>query len=139
MMSLQPFAELMRFKTQIDDIGERCGVPDMLAQIVLAIANDRAFLFADGKSFCVLRPKIEDGERLVEVWVAYGKRGDAIRSHLPQVKQLALAVGAKYLQFWTALPALNRIAHRLGYTKVREQDQFTIWRLPLCATAPTNG
>lgn len=131
MLTLQPFSQLMRFKPQIDAIGERCSRPHLLSEIVVALANERAFLFADGDSFCVLRPLICDGEKVVEVWAAHGKRGNEIRSHEAQARELALKVGAKYIQFWTVLPALNALAKRRGYELYSEYQQFTIWRVPL--------
>lgn len=131
MLTLQPFSQLVRFKPQIDAIGAECSRPHLLSEIAVALANERAFLFADGDSFCVLRPLIDDGEKIVEVWAAYGKRGNEIRAREAQARELAHAVGAKYIQFWTVLPALNALAKRRGYQLHRTQEHYTIWRVPL--------
>ncbi|MEX2964692.1 hypothetical protein [Microbulbifer sp. TYP-18] len=85
----------------------------------------------DDDSFCVLRPRIEKGDKVIEVWAACGKGGNAIRAHFPQAQRMALAVDAKYLQFWTVLPGLNRLARRLGFEPHRTEGDFTIWRMPL--------
>ncbi|WP_299940424.1 hypothetical protein [uncultured Microbulbifer sp.] len=131
MLHLQPFRRLIHFKKPIEAIGERCGVPQLFSQIALALANERAFLFADGDSFCVLRPKVENDERIVEAWVAYSQHGSAIRTHLPQAKQMAREIGASCIQFWTVLPVLNQFARRLGFERHRTERAFTIWRIPL--------
>ncbi|MEW5251058.1 hypothetical protein [Microbulbifer discodermiae] len=131
MLVLQPFCTLAAFQEPIEAIGTRCGVPDLFTQIRCGVANGRAFLMTDDDSFCVLRPRIEKGDKVIEVWAASGKGGNAIRAHFPQAQQMALAVGAKYLQFWTVLPALNRLARRLGFEPHRTEGDFTIWRMPL--------
>ncbi|MFS1522774.1 hypothetical protein ACL7TT_01465 [Microbulbifer sp. 2304DJ12-6] len=131
MLQLQPFQHLIRYKNPIDAIGKRCGVPHMLSQIVYALANKRAFLFTDEDSFCVLRPQAEAEEKIIEVWVAYSRRGNAIRTHLPQVKALAREVDAGCIQFWTVLPVLDQFARRLGFERHHTEYDFTIWRIPL--------
>ena len=116
-------AEVIR--PHIDRIGEQAQRAGLFDDIARACQNGKAFLFtiiADD-SFIVLRPM---PDRVVQVWVAYSSCGNATRLYLPAIIGLCRQVGAKQIEFETALESVERLMPRYGWKKA-----FTCWRMSI--------
>ncbi|HBN16309.1 MAG: hypothetical protein CMQ46_13925 [Gammaproteobacteria bacterium] len=113
---------------QIEVIGERSSRANLLRDIVDACRNKKAFLFTiiGDDSFAVLRPM---PQRVVQVWVAYSRAGNATEQYLPAIKDLCRSVGATQIEFETALESVERLMPRFGWKKA-----YTVWRLKIDET-----
>lgn len=118
-------------KAPLEAIGEQALMPNLYADIVEALEAKEAFLFMKGESFVVVKPIVEAGESKLLAWAVYGKNGNSIKKHFPQMRQIAKEIGATAWQFWTNIPALQRYYPRLGAHFVRNQGHFQIWEIPV--------
>lgn len=95
--------------------------PDLPTQVCNALQQRRACLFVRGDDGFVLRPVL-DGQVLgVVIWVGWGQGGAPAR-HLPEVCQLARRVGARWLRFHTARRGFLRVAPRLGFVRLPDDE-----------------
>ncbi len=121
--NIDDVADLIR--PHIECIGKEAKRPFLFEDIRKACIDQRAFLFMlpEGDSFTVLKPM---PNKIVQIWVAYSKNGDATKKYLPIIKKLCLEIGAERIEFETALDAMENYMPRFGWEK-----KYTVWRMAL--------
>lgn len=98
----------------IDEVSRDCGAGE-------------AFLFCSDMAFTVLRPKVADGTKFVEVVVAHSSAPvNALETYSETIRNLAREIGATELEFTTSRAGFERLAPKLGWSKA-----FTVWRQPI--------
>lgn len=96
-----------------------------------SVLSGKSFLFmdsSDAESFVVLSEYKHSylGERVLVCDIAWNKTGDAIDRYQPQLEEIALEAGAKYLEFSSPRIGFKKVAEKHGYDTV-----CTIYRKPL--------
>lgn len=97
-------------------IARDTGNPQFAAELQDAIRQGVAFLFVRGEDGFVLKPQVEDGVVGVLVWAGWGDGGAPAR-HLPEVKQLARRIGARWVRFHSARKGWLRVAPAMGWQR----------------------
>lgn len=116
-----------RVDLAVNLVGRDCGRSRLFDEVDLDCREERAFLFGNDEVFTILRPRVVDGAKIVEVVVAFAEEPvDALATYIDTIRQLAREIGATQLEFWTARRGFERLAPRLGWEKA-----FTVWRQPL--------
>lgn len=107
--------------------------PSLLDEISASCRSEEAFYFVDDNGFVVLKPIVSNGVSGVLIWTAFHAcRG---REYLLDIDQLALEIGASFLEFWSYRRGFERVAPALGYhladTVLRNGVTLAIWRKSL--------
>lgn len=110
------------YDEKITEIGRSSGRDLLAADIEKSCLDSSAFLFADGSDFFVLKPMRENGEIVMLVWVAYCKKGDAVKKYQKFIEGVCERVGASRLQFYTNRNGFSRLAPKVGYSRA-----YTVW------------
>ncbi|MGL4752346.1 MAG: hypothetical protein ACRCXB_08025 [Aeromonadaceae bacterium] len=107
--------------TPLHEIAKRMGELGLPEKIIDACRNKQAFLFMRGTDGFVLKPEIVGGEVEVLVWVGWGSGGAPAR-HIEECKRLACLIGAVRLRFHTRRRGFLRVAPRLGFVRVLDDE-----------------
>lgn len=114
---------------KIITLGERGNIPDYLDKIKSACNDKVAQLFVDGRSFVVLRPEKKDGVTQIWLWLAWSDTGCAAQTFLPELKELALFIGAERIQFQTPFPGVVRLSRKVGWQLVQNKPNDFIMEI----------
>lgn len=102
---------------------------DFVDDVDRALLSGKAFLFLSDEGFFALRPF--DGDKVCVVFACSFSHGCTVK-YQPVIETLSRAIGAKYIEFETALVGgFEALCARLGYVKVEQIGNVTRWRKEL--------
>ncbi|KFX07292.1 hypothetical protein KP22_04180 [Pectobacterium betavasculorum] len=105
--------------------------PNLIANIQNACRKKQAFCFGTENGRIVLVPKSRNGIPYVFVWLAVSAEQDGIARHLDEVRTLARMIGGRWIEFNTARKGFIRIAEKLGFERLHDEEGFMTFKIPL--------
>ncbi|MCE7567530.1 hypothetical protein LZS85_15510 [Aliivibrio fischeri] len=114
----------------INYIGNVDNIPDLKDEIVNALDNEDAFLFAKGDkdddAFFVLQPLVVDDKPAVNVLFAYCPDNNALKTYFPVIEALSKEIGAVLLTGYTRHEKIFAICESLGFIRTGKTNQDLI-------------
>ncbi len=125
-MILEDYGALVKFRQQINEIGNTVNDPDLFENIKEACLEKRAFLFSESTSFAVLSFKHVS----LFVWVAGSAMSNGMANYLPTFEQMGRDVGSTYIEFWSIRKGFFKLLPPLGWTHIQSEWNgipITVW------------
>lgn len=119
----------MKIEEAISDFW--CQEPDEMTRIEQAVADGRAFIFGTETERIVLRPMSADGIPYVIVWLGISVSRDGLIRLTPEVKKMTRQIGGRWAEFYTKRPGFIRIARRLGFERMPDEDGLMKFKIPV--------
>ncbi|UXD25304.1 hypothetical protein FORC065_2500 [Yersinia enterocolitica] len=105
--------------------------PSLLLNIRHACHQQQAFWFSAADAVLVLRPRVSDGMPYVLVWLAVSTRRKGLEHYLPTLQYLTRRMGGRWAEFYTVRRGFTRIAGRLGFERMADEEGFMRFKIPV--------
>ncbi|MCW2484847.1 hypothetical protein J5069_02940 [Candidatus Symbiopectobacterium sp. NZEC127] len=115
----------------IERVAKDVGETNLLDRIQDACRKQQAFCFGTEDTRIVLRPDSMCGTPYVLVWLGVSTRKDALAHWLPHVQELTRMAGGRWLEFYTARKGFIRVAARLGWERLPNEEGLMKFRIPM--------
>jgi hypothetical protein len=112
-------------------ISAASGDAGMLTEISEAIAKGEAFCFGSSDARIVLRPRSKNGVPYVVVWLGASTGQDGLVRYTPHVQELTRMIGGRWAEFYTSRKGFIRIARRLGFERLPDEDGLMKFKIPV--------
>ncbi|HDL7691797.1 TPA: hypothetical protein PXP51_001581 [Yersinia enterocolitica] len=103
----------------------------LLLNIRHACRQQQAFWFSAEDAVLVLRPRVSDGMPYVLVWLAVSTRRKGLEHYLPTLQYLTRRMGGRWAEFYTVRQGFIRIARRVGFERMADEEGFMRFRIPV--------
>lgn len=107
------------------------GGQDLIDEINQACRQGRAFCIGSAQVRIVLRLRFRDGEPYVVVWLAASTLRDGLRRYTPLIQAMTRQVGGRWAEFATRRRGFLRLARRLGFEPLAEEEGLLRFKIPL--------
>lgn len=104
---------------------------DLLNSIQNACREKQAFCFGADDARIVLRPRMKDGVPYVVVWLGVSTATDGLLRYTPRVQELTRMIGGRWAEFYTRRKGFIRVARRLGFVRLPDEDGLMKFRIPV--------
>ncbi len=115
----------------IDKISQDVKHPNLISQTQDACRKKQAFCFGADRARLVLQPMSKDGIPYVFIWLAASTEPDSIARYLHEVKTLTRLIGGRWIEFYTARQGFIRLAARLGWDRLPNEDGLMKFKIPM--------
>ncbi len=119
------------FDSKLARIASDAGDPELLIHVQNACRNKQAFCFSADDAVIVLRPRMKDGIPYVVVWLGISTGPQGLVKYTPEVQQLTRMIGGRWAEFYTARKGFIRIARRLGFERLADEDGLMKFKIPI--------
>ncbi|WP_145543903.1 hypothetical protein [Yersinia frederiksenii] len=119
------------FDSKLARIASDAGDPELLIHVQNACRNKQAFCFSADDAVIVLRPRMKDGVPYVVVWLGISTGPQGLVKYTPEVQQLTRMIGGRWAEFYTARKGFIRIARRLGFKRLADEDGLMKFKITI--------
>ncbi len=112
-------------------VAKDSGDDELLNAIQNACREKQAFCFGADDARIVLRPRIKDGVPYVVVWLGVSTATDGLLRYTPRVQELTRMIGGRWAEFYTRRKGFIRVARRLGFVRLPDEDGLMKFRIPV--------
>ncbi|MBH3005960.1 hypothetical protein [Serratia ureilytica] len=112
-------------------VAKDSGDDELLNAIQNACREKQAFCFGADDARIVLRPRMKDGVPYVVVWLGVSTATDGLLRYTPRVQELTRMIGGRWAEFYTRRKGFIRVARRLGFVRLPDEDGLMKFRIPV--------
>lgn len=112
-------------------LARRSADKNLLTDIQDACRKKQAFCFGADDARIVLRPRMKGGVPYVVVWLGVSTATDGLVRYTPHVKELTRMAGGRWAEFYTERRGFIRVARRLGFVRLPDEDGLMKFRIPV--------
>lgn len=112
-------------------LAKRSPDQNLVADIQNACREKQAFCFGAEDARIVLRPRMKDGVPYVVVWLGVSTATDGLLRYTPRVQELTRMIGGRWAEFYTDRKGFIRVARRLGFARLPDEDGLMKFRIPV--------
>lgn len=105
--------------------------PEEMKELEQSIASGRAFVFGTETDRIVMAPRARDGILHVVIWLGISVSRDALIRLTPEVQKMTRAIGGRWAEFYTVRKGFIRIASKLGFERMPDEDGVMKFRIPV--------
>ncbi|QKJ87396.1 hypothetical protein PMPD1_2454 [Paramixta manurensis] len=98
-------------------------------EISEAVENGNAVIFGSDDVRIVLKPMMAEGIPYVLVWLAVSSGENGLAKYIPEVQKLTRLVGGRWFEFYTQRRGFIRVAEKLGFKRMPDEDGFMKFRM----------
>ncbi|MEE3649449.1 MULTISPECIES: hypothetical protein [unclassified Brenneria] len=121
----------MSIEQLINQVSADVGEPELLTKIQSACRKKQAFCFGTDRGRIVLRPQMRNGVPYVFIWLAVSEEPESISRYLDEVKTLTRMAGGRWIEFNTARKGFIRIAEKLGFERLPDEEGSMTFKIPV--------
>ncbi|EKN3739665.1 TPA: hypothetical protein ACPZQZ_002009 [Yersinia enterocolitica] len=119
------------FTSKLARIASDASDPELLIHVQDACRNKQAFCFSADDAVIVLRPRMKEGIPYVVVWLGISSGPHGLVKYTQEVQQLTRMIGGRWAEFYTARKGFIRIARRLGFERLVDEDGLMKFKIPV--------
>ncbi|MBJ2111357.1 hypothetical protein JFQ86_00815 [Serratia ureilytica] len=112
-------------------VAKDSGDDELLNAIQNACREKQAFCFGADDARIVLRPRMKDDVPYVVVWLGVSTATDGLLRYTPRVQELTRMIGGRWAEFYTRRKGFIRVAKRLGFVRLPDEDGLMKFRIPV--------
>lgn len=112
-------------------LAKRSPDQNLVTDIQNACREKQAFCFGAEDARIVLRPRMKDGVPYVVVWLGVSTATDGLLRYTPRVQELTRMIGGRWAEFYTDRKGFIRVARRLGFARLPDEDGLMKFRIPV--------
>ncbi|NWA20345.1 hypothetical protein [Serratia liquefaciens] len=122
---------MITLEEKVNALARRSTDKNLITEIQNACREKQAFCFGADDARIVLRPRMKDGVPYVVVWLGVSTAVDGLFRYTPRVKELTRMIGGRWAEFYTDRKGFIRVARRLGFVRLPDEDGLMKFRIPV--------